>query len=153
MLCKPCSLCCCRSCRHRHHCHSHYPVAPHQYITTLNVIFHREKKIAEKNGFADYYCHLQLLPLLLLLSFNPASQPAQELSIDSFKWCGIVVWLGDSHSGTFISFVRSFIHPFFGGFFLRSFLQMPLYLMSIVSNLPLSLRICWAKYVLVVVEL
>lgn len=54
------------------------------------------------------------------------AQPAKELSIDSFKWCGIVVWLGDSHSVFFFhSFIRSFSVAFFSTlifiFFLLNF--------------------------------
>lgn len=113
--------------------------SPSIHYNTKCDFFKESKKETEKNGFADYYCHLQLLPLLLLQSFNRASQPNQpkNFPLTQFKWCGIVVWLGDSHSRIFS--VRSFIHTFSVAF-LRSFLQMPLYLMSIVSNLPLSLR-------------
>lgn len=75
-----------------------------------------------KKGEKEWVCRL-LLPLAAsasaaLASFSPASQPTspRTLSIDAFKWCGIVVWLGDSHSGWF--FLRSFVHSYIlGGFF------------------------------------
>lgn len=91
--------------------------SPSIHYNTKCDFFKERKKETEKNGFADYYCHLQLLPLLLLQSFNRASQLNQpkNFPLTQFKWCGIVVWLGDSHSGIFS--VRSFIHTFSVAFF------------------------------------